>query len=76
MQLAGDLRVVSHAFDNASNTVRLESYAVATLRGSWDLSDVIQLYARVENLTGEDYQTAAGYSQAGQSAYLGVRIKL
>jgi len=74
--LAADLRLVSRSFDDAFNAVPLDSYAVVTLRGSWDISDQLQLYARVENLGDEDYQTAAGYAQPGRSAYFGVRVRL
>jgi vitamin B12 transporter len=74
--LAADLRIVSHSFDDAANAVRLKGYRVLTLRGTWDLTDMVQLFARAENLTGADYQTAAGYAQPGRSAWLGIRWRL
>ena len=73
--LAADLRIVSRAWDDAANTVLLSGYRTVTLRSSWDLSDRVQLYGRVENLTGEVYQTAAGYAQPGRGAWLGVRLQ-
>ena len=76
ISLAADLRLVSRSFDNAGNSVPLAGYAVATLRGSWDISQQVQLFGRIENLTDETYQTAAGYAQAGRSAYVGARLKL
>ena len=76
VSLAADVRIVSDAFDDAAGSVALDGYGVVTLRGSWDFSDKVQFYARVENLTHEDYQTAAGYAQAGRSAYVGARLRL
>ena len=76
VSLAADVRIVSDAFDDAAGSVALDGYGVVTLRGSWDFSDKVQFYARVENLADEDYQTAAGYAQAGRSAYVGARLRL
>ena len=38
LSLGADLRVVSRAFDDAFNALRLDGYAVLTLRASWDAS--------------------------------------
>ena len=76
LTLAADLRLVSRSFDDAANTVRLPGYAVATLRGSWTLTERVDLFARLENLADEDYQTAAGYAQPGRSAFVGARLRL
>jgi vitamin B12 transporter len=75
VKLAADLRVASHSFDDAANAVRMRGYEVLTLRASWDLSDRVSLFGRVENAGDEDYQTAAGYATAGRSAYLGARAR-
>ena len=74
--LGADLRVVSGSFDDAANTVRLEGYEVLTLRGSWNVSERVQLFGRVENLWDEQYQTAAGYGTAGTGAHIGARLSL
>ncbi|WAT17989.1 TonB-dependent receptor [Aurantiacibacter sp. MUD11] len=76
LMLGADLRMVSASFDDASNTVRLDGYETLTLRSSFDLSERVQLFGRVENLWDEQYQTAAGYATAGRSAYVGARLKL
>ena len=76
VSLAADLRLVSRSFDNARNTTVLDGYAVATVRVSWDISDKVQLFARIENLGDDNYQTAAGYAQAGRSAFVGARLRL
>ncbi|WP_120078168.1 TonB-dependent receptor plug domain-containing protein [Aurantiacibacter odishensis] len=74
--LGADLRVVSGSFDDAANAVRLDGYEVLTLRGSWNVSERVELFGRVENLWDEQYQTAAGYGTAGTGAHIGARLSL
>jgi vitamin B12 transporter len=74
--LGADLRIVSDSYEDAANLVRLDGYATLTLRGSWDISERVQLFTRVENLWDEQYQTAAGYATAGRSAFVGARVGL
>jgi vitamin B12 transporter len=45
------------------------------LRASWQVSETIELYGRVENLTDEDYETARGYGTPGRGAFVGVRAR-
>jgi vitamin B12 transporter len=71
--LGADIRLVGDSFDDAGNFTRLDGYTLASLRGSVDVSDTIQLYGRVENLFDADYQNVAGYSTYGRTFAAGVR---
>ena len=51
-----------------------DSYARLDLLGSYDLTDKVQIFARVENVTDTDYEDISGYSTAPRSAYGGVRL--
>lgn len=78
-RIGADLRIVSSAFDDAFNTVRLDSYAVVDLRAEMAVAQFAKdkplvLFARVENVADEIYQTAAGYAQAGRGVFGGVRF--
>jgi vitamin B12 transporter len=75
LALGADLRMVSTSFDNAGNFTRIEGHALGTVRASLPVSDRIELFGRVENLTDSTYQTAAGYAAAGRSAYVGARAR-
>ena len=75
LALGADMRLVSDSFDNAANTIRLDGYALATLRASFPLTDRVEIYGRVENLTDEVYQTVAGYGTWGRSAFIGIRAR-
>ncbi len=74
LSLGADLRLVSHSYDDAANTVRLGGYGVATLRAAWDFGR-FELFGRVENVLDERYQTAAGYGTQGRAVFVGVRLK-
>ncbi|WP_438726840.1 TonB-dependent receptor plug domain-containing protein [Parasphingorhabdus sp. DH2-15] len=76
VNLGGDVRLVSDSFDNAANSVRLDGFAVVRLRASYDITDNIQLYGRVENLFDAQYQTVSGFGTPGMSAFGGVRVTL
>ncbi len=75
LSLGADLRAVSHSFDDAGNFTRLDGHGLLTLRASLPVTGQVELYGRIENVTGEHYQTAAGYGTAGRSAYAGVRAR-
>jgi len=75
VKFGADLRVVSDSFDDAGNFTPLGGYEVLTLRVSWDATDHVTLFGRVENLWDETYQTAAGYATPGRGAYIGARAR-
>ncbi|OZA92384.1 MAG: TonB-dependent receptor [Erythrobacter sp. 34-65-8] len=76
LTLGADVRLVGDSFDNAANTVPLDGYEVVTLRASLPVGDTVELFGRVENLFDTQYQTAAGYAQAGRGAFVGARLAL
>jgi vitamin B12 transporter len=75
IRLGADLWVVSHSFDDAANLVPLAGYATLAVRGEWDANDRVALFARVENLWDEDYQTAAGYATEGRAVHVGASAR-
>lgn len=75
LTLGADLRLVGDSFDNAANTVRLDGYALVTLRASLPVGDRFELFGRVENVTDARYQTVATYGTPGRAAYAGVRAR-
>jgi vitamin B12 transporter len=75
LTLGADLRVVSDSYDDAGNISRLDGYALVTLRASLPVTEQVELFARIENVTNTNYQTVAGYGTAGRSAYAGFRAR-
>lgn len=75
VNLGSDVRLVSDSFDNPANSVRLDGFAVLRVRGSFDISDNIQLFGRIENLFDTQYQTVANFGTPGMSAFGGLRLR-
>jgi vitamin B12 transporter len=57
-------------------TVRLGGYTLLDLRVSYQLTDKLELYARVDNVTNKWYETIYQYGTWGRTAFAGLRAKL
>ena len=75
MSVGSSLLLIGDSFDNATNSVRLDGYALVGLRASMPLSDGLEVYGRVDNLFDADYIMVAGYNSFGRRATIGVRAK-
>ena len=51
-------------------------YIRADIRAAYALSETLELYGRVENVSDSDYEDVSGYAEPGASAFGGVRIRL
>ncbi|MDP1929890.1 MAG: TonB-dependent receptor [Gammaproteobacteria bacterium] len=75
IKVSGFYRTSRDSSDVAGGVpVALKDYDVIDLTVSYNLSDLIHIYGRVENLADEDYVEVLGYNTAGRSAYVGVRF--
>lgn len=59
-----------------SGAVRMNEYQRIDLNVAYDLTDFLQLYARVDNLTNDRYQEANGFNMPGAQIYGGVKGKI
>jgi vitamin B12 transporter len=50
--------------------LELPGYAIASLRGGWQLNRAMALQLRIENVLDKAYQPASGFNAAGRSAFL------
>ncbi|RMF12749.1 MAG: TonB-dependent receptor [Alphaproteobacteria bacterium] len=55
--------------------VPLDNYTLVGAVVSYDLTDEIELYGRVQNLLDKEFQTRPGYGTADLSGFLGLRAK-
>ncbi len=79
LALGGSLFIQGDSFNNPSNSQRLDGFALVSLRASYPITDVVSLYARVENLFDVTYATVktssgADYGSYGRNAYAGVKV--
>ncbi len=79
ISVGASLRAVSRSRDvdfvTFAPTV-LGGYTLVGLRGSVRLGERLELFARLENLFDEDYETVSGYGTLGRNAHVGVRVRL
>lgn len=68
------VRYAGESFDDAGHAIPLKAYALVDLRAAYPLRDHIEVYARIENLTGQNYETIYQYGTPGRAAYGGVRL--
>jgi vitamin B12 transporter len=66
---------VGKVFDSESYG-HLGSYSLVNLSGSYKLKENIKLYARIDNLFDEDYETAGGFNTPDLSAFAGVKVEM
>lgn len=52
-----------------------EDYLLARLSANWQVSQQLDVFARVENLFGDDYQAVAGFPTFDTGAYAGFRLR-
>jgi vitamin B12 transporter len=73
--IGASLALIGDSFDNQANTIRLDGYALASLRASVPIAGTFELYGRVENLFDQKYEIVRGYGTLGRNAHIGVRAK-
>lgn len=53
----------------------IDSYSVANLAASFDLTDSVQLFGRVDNVANAAYEPTAGYLASPRAGYVGIRYR-
>ena len=69
------VRHVGESFATEANTAVLDAYTLVDLRGSYPMSDTMEIFGRVENLFDADYETVPTYGVPGRMAFVGVRAR-
>ena len=73
-----DYRFVGARNNDANNSPsqRLGSFGVVNLSATYEVNAHAQLFGRIENLTGQQYEEIAGYGTPIRSIYGGVKLTL
>ncbi|MEM7329171.1 MAG: TonB-dependent receptor [Pseudomonadota bacterium] len=56
-------------------TTRVDEWTRVDLAGSYEISETVELFGRIENLFDEDYQQILGYGTPDLSGSLGIRLR-
>ena len=75
LSVGSSVLLIGDSFDDASNSVALDGYALVGLRASLPINDRLELYGRVDNIFDGHYTVVAGYNSFGRNAAVGVRAK-
>ena len=75
LSVGSSVLLIGDSFDDASNSVALDGYALVGLRASLPINDRLELYGRVDNIFNVQYSVVAGYNSFGRNAAVGVRAK-
>ncbi len=54
---------------------KIDPWTLVRFGASWQVSDTVELYGRVENLLDEEYEEVIGYLGAPQGVYFGIRFR-
>ena len=76
ISLGGNIGFVGKRWDDQANTVPLSSNTLVSVFGSYQITDSLTLFARIENAFGIRYEPVAGYGAPGRAVYAGVRATI
>ena len=75
MQWVDERKEVASSKDQYGNLIgKLPSYFLTNLSVSYNLTDKIELYGRIDNLFDTWYEEAWAYATPGRSAYAGIKV--
>jgi vitamin B12 transporter len=75
-RFSANYRLARDAVDQVGATrIPLDDYEVLDASVSYAVNDTLELYARAQNLTDEEYIEVIGYNTAGREGYVGVRLR-
>ena len=67
---------ISSAMDENGDAVDvLDAFVLVNVSADYEFNDTLNLYARIDNLFDEHYEEAWSYATAGQSFYLGGKVR-
>lgn len=75
LALGATVQLVGDSFDNQTNSVRIDGYAIASVRAEMPVGKRLVVYGRIDNLADAGYRTVAGYGTYPRAAYGGIRFR-
>ena len=76
LNLGAEVAFVGRRFDDAGHFTPLGAAVQLKLFAGYDVTDAIELFGRVENLTNDRTEPVAGFGTPGRAFYVGVRTKI
>ena len=67
-------RSSANAIDGNTVLVPLDDFDVLDINARYQISDSVEIYARIENALDENYQEIAGFNSAERGSYIGANL--
>ncbi|HMS27959.1 MAG TPA: TonB-dependent receptor [Burkholderiaceae bacterium] len=74
--LGGHVLSVGKRYDDAKNTLVLNSYTTVDLFANYAFNKDVSAQMKMNNVTNKSYETSYGFNQPGRTAYLSLRYTL
>lgn len=71
-----DYRYVGSRFNDAANATKMGTFGMVNVSANYQLTNRIEVYTRIENLTDQDYEEVASFGTSIRSVYGGVKFTL
>jgi len=75
LNLSLSVRYRGEQFDDPNEVAPVDSFIVVNFSASYNLTEDVTLFGRIDNLFDEDYEEADGFNSADLSGYFGVRYR-
>jgi vitamin B12 transporter len=76
MRVNVDYRYVGSRFNDSANTEKQSAFGVVNLSATYDVTDRLQLFGRIDNLLNEKYEEIMFFGTPIRSVFGGVKISL
>jgi vitamin B12 transporter len=74
--IGATILIVGDSFDDVGNTRQNDGYVVADVRASYGITENLEVFGRIENVTNEEYETIFQFGQPGRAFFGGVRYRM
>lgn len=69
-EVRGEIQHIGERYSDAANKKYLDNYTLLNLSGNFYVNPNLSINTRLNNVTGEEYQTVEGYRQKGVNSFV------
>ena len=74
--IGATILIAGDSFDDVGNSRQNDGHFVADIRASYGVTESLEVFARIENVTDEEYETVFLFGQPGRAFFGGVRYRM
>ena len=73
--LQASLSLVGDRYNDTGERGRLDGYSLVNIAGTYEITDGVEFWGRIDNLFDDDYEEVMNLATAGRSAFAGLRAR-